>query len=320
MTASPIPCNRREVGSKQHPTKIARRLLTILTSSLILFVTVSCRAEVQPVPGPVASPEGPWREQIHWIPMIDAAGSRHLLQARICRPLGDAPSRVVVIAHGTFPNNRNAVPGHCTAEAPRWFLDRGFIVVLALRRGYGATGGDWAEGLSHRPGDDYALAGLETARDIAATVDYGTALPFARPQAAVVIGHSGGGWGAIAYNSVPHPHVTALISMAGGRGQSITKEGGLAGIWRPDLLTDAAGRFGRSATTPMLWVFSQNDRYLDPAIAATLYDAFTRNGGKAEFEEVGPYGNDGHRLFFGAGGSQIWGPLVANYITRQPAQ
>jgi hypothetical protein len=31
-------------------------------------------------------------------------------------------------------------------------------------------------------------------------------LPFARPQGAVVIGHSGGGWGAMAYNSVPHPH------------------------------------------------------------------------------------------------------------------
>jgi len=300
--------------------KVTRWFVAIVTASLILAPALVGGARAQPAAGPVASPEGPWREQIHWIPMIDAAGSHNLLQARICRPLGDAPSRVVVIAHGTFPNNRNAVPGHCGAEAPRWFLDRGFIVVLALRRGYGATGGDWAEGLSHRPGDDYALAGLETARDIAATVDYGTALPFARPQAAVVIGHSGGGWGAIAYDSVPHPHVTALISMAGGRGQSITKEGGLAGIWRLDLLTDAAGRFGRSATTPMLWVFSQNDRYIDPATAATLYDAFTRNGGKAEFEEVGPYGNDGHRLFFGAGGSQIWGPLVANYLARQPAQ
>lgn len=300
--------------------KVTRWSVAIVAASLISASAPVGGARAQQTGGPVGSPEGYWREQIHWIPMIDAAGGHHLLQARICRPVGDLPSRVVVIAHGTFPNNRNAVPGHCTAEAPRWFLDRGFIVVMALRRGYGATGGDWAEGISHRPGDDYALAGLETARDIAATVDYGTALPFARPQAAVVIGQSGGGWGAIAYNSVPHPHVTALISMAGGRGQSITKEGGLAGIWRPDLLTDAAGRFGRSATTPMLWVFSQNDRYLDPAIAATLYDAFTRNGGKAEFEEVGPYGNDGHRLFFGAGGSQIWGPLVANYLARQPAQ
>ena len=39
-----------------------------------------------------------------------------------------------------------------------------------MRRGYGATGGDWAEGLYHRPGDDYALAGLETARDILSTL------------------------------------------------------------------------------------------------------------------------------------------------------
>jgi len=183
--------------------KVTRWFVAIVTASLILAPALVGGARAQPAAGPVASPEGPWREQIHWIPMIDAAGSHHLLQARICRPLGDAPSRVVVIAHGTFPNNRNAVPGHCGAETPRWFLDRGFIVVMALRRGYGATGGDWAEGIYHRPGDDYALAGLETARDIAATVDYGTALPFARPQAAVVIGHSGGGWGAMAYNCIP---------------------------------------------------------------------------------------------------------------------
>jgi dienelactone hydrolase len=299
--------------------KVTRWFVAIVTASLILAPALVGGARAQPAAGPVASPEGPWREQIHWIPMIDAAGSHHLLQARICRPLGDAPSRVVVIAHGTFPNNQNVVPGHCRAETPHWFLDRGFIVVIALRRGYGATGGDWAEGIYHHPGDDYARAGLETARDIAATVDYGTALPFARPQGAIVIGHSGGGWGAIAYNSVPHPRVTALISMAGGRGQSITKDG-LAGIWRPDLLTDSAGRFGQSASTPMLWIYSENDKFIAPAIAASLYDAFTRNGGKAEFEEVGPYGNDGHRLFFGAGGSQIWGPIVANYLARQPAQ
>ncbi len=60
----------------------------------------------------------------------------------------------------------------------------------------------------------------------------------------------------------------------------------------------------------MLWVYSENDSYFAPPIAASLYDAYTRNGGKAEFVQVGAYGNDGHRLFFGTGGSQIWGPLV----------
>jgi dienelactone hydrolase len=301
---------------------IVCRFVTILAAGLIYVSALVCGAQAQPAPGPVGSPEGVWREQIYWIPMTDAAGSQHLLQARICRPLGDMPARVVVMAHGTFPNNRNAKPGRCEGEAMRWFLDRGFIVVMALRRGYGATGGDWVEGIHHKPGDDYVRPGLETARDIAATVDYTTALPFARSQAAVVIGQSGGGWGTIAYNSIPHPRVTALVSMAGGRGQSIID--GVRrpelGVWRPDLLIDAAGQFGRSATTPMLWVYSENDKSFAPAIASSLYDAFTRSGGRAEFDQVGPYRDDGHRLFVGPGGSQIWGPLVDSYLARQPAQ
>ncbi len=107
--------------------------------------------------------------------------------------------------------------------------------------------------------------------------------------------------------------------MAGGRGQEVKKDG-LSGVWRPDLLVDAAGRFGQSATTPMLWVYSENDKFFASAIAASLYDAFTRNGGTAEFKQVGPYSNDGHRLFFGTAGSQIWGPLVASYLARQPAE
>jgi hypothetical protein len=274
-----------------------RGLAAILAANLILVFTLGGAAHAQPAPGPVGSPERIWRAQIHWIPMIDAAGYPHLLQARICRPLVDM------------------------AEATRWFLDRGFIVVMALRRGYGATGGDWAEGIYHRPcGEpDYASAGLETARDIAATVDYATALPFAQPNAAIVIGHSGGGWGAVAYNTLPHPRVTALISMAGGRGQVMTNTGP-SGLCRPDLLAEAADRFGRSATTPMLWIYSENDKFIAPAVAASLYDSFTKNGGTAEFEPVGPYGNDGHRLFFGKGGSRIWGPLVTNYLAERPVQ
>jgi hypothetical protein len=111
--------------------------------------------------------------------------------------------------------------------------------------------------------------------------------------------------------------------MAGGRGQTITEDGVRRpelGVWRPDLLIDAAGRFGQTATTPMLWVYSENDSFLAPALAASLYNAFARTGGKAELVQVAPYGNDGHRFFFGPGGSQIWGPLVARYLDRQPAQ
>src|SRR5437763_15815367 len=122
------------VGSERSSMKVTRWFVAIVTASLILAPALVGGARAQPAAGPVGSPEGPWREQIHWIPMVDAAGSQHLLQARICRPPGDMPAPIVVIAHGTFPNNRNAKPDHCTAEAMRRFLHRGFLGVSALRR------------------------------------------------------------------------------------------------------------------------------------------------------------------------------------------
>jgi hypothetical protein len=43
---------------------------------------------------------------------------------------------------------------------------------------------------------------------------------------------------------------------------------------------------------------------------------FTAAGGQAELHQIGPFGADGHQLFFGRGGSAVWGPLVADYLSR----
>jgi len=187
-----------------------------------------------------------------------------------------------------------------------------------MRRGYGETGGYSAEGSGRCPEVDYVRAGLESARDIAATVEYAATLPFARPQGIVLVGQSAGGWGAVAYNATAHPRVTAIVNMAGGRGghQEMTANSNC----RPDLLAAAAGQLARGATTPMLWVYSRNDSFFAPAIAAALYAAYSQNGGRAEFYQLGPFGRDGHGLFFGASGSQIWGPLVARYLATRSAQ
>ncbi|HJU17787.1 MAG TPA: CocE/NonD family hydrolase [Stellaceae bacterium] len=291
-----------------------------LRLALALLLACAGLAEAQQAPGPVGSPSGPWREQMHWIP-LDVGNARSLLSARVCRPAGEAPARVVVIAHGSPPlafRRPTMAPAACNGEAARWFLDRGFVVVAAMRRGYGSSGGNWAEGLGGCENADFRHAGLETARDLAAIVDYAASLPFARPQGIVLVGQSAGGWGAIAYDSLPHPRVSAIVNMAGGRGGHRDLRPNTN--CRPDLLAAAAGAFGRGATTPMLWIYTANDSYFAPSIAAAMYDAYTRNGGRAEFYPLGPYGSDGHRLFFGRGGSQIWGPLVERYLASRPAQ
>jgi hypothetical protein len=73
--------------------------------------------------------------------------------------------------------------GRCDSEAAQWFLSRGYVVVFALRRGYGASGREWAESCGTCSNPDLMHAGIETARDINAVVEYATALPFVRGTA-----------------------------------------------------------------------------------------------------------------------------------------
>ena len=290
--------------------------------SLVFVLAWPSLAQAQQMPGPVGEPQGVWREQIHWVPMTDEAGMQHLLYARICRPAGEAPARIVLIAHGSpgpAPMRRLAMaPAACDGEAARWFLDRGYAVVAGMRRGYGATGGDWVEGDWACDNRDYLRAALVNAHDIAAMVDYAATLPFARPGGMVLVGHSAGGWASIAYDLLPHPRVTAFVNFAGGRGGHEYNRP--SSNCHPERLAEAAGRFGRTATTPMLWIYAENDSFFAPAIAAAMYAAYTQNGGKAEFEQLGPYDNDGPRLFFGQSGSRVWGPLVERYLASRPAQ
>ena len=217
--------------------------------------------------------KGRWRQQAHWVPMQDQDGTPRLLYARVCRPPGEAPARVVVINHGTGLTRTILEPEACSAEAPEWFLDRGYMVVMPLRRGYGATVGPVSEHLVVGPQgirrcDDVqpAMTGLEAARDIAATVDYATALPGARPGGAVVLGVSTGGYATMAFNSVPHPKVVAAINVSGGSGGRFG--GGLGQVCHADRMIDGAAKLGASASTPMLWFYARNDSYFSPDLGA----------------------------------------------------
>jgi dienelactone hydrolase len=259
-----------------------------------------------------------WRDELYLIPVVDAQGKVLQLKARICRPPGDAPATLVVINHGSPPSARDRPTmqlGRCDSEAAEWFLKRGFVVAFALRRGYGASGGGWAEDYGGCNSPDYVRGGLETARDIDAVVNQVTALPFVRREGAVVVGQSAGGWGTLAYDSVRHPKVAALVVMAGGRGghQHDVPNSNC----RADLLAEAAGRYGATASTPMLWIYTANDSYFAPPVARALWQEFTKAGGKTDFEQLGAFDGDGHHLFFGAGGSEVWGPLVERYLADQ---
>ncbi len=269
---------------------------------------------------PVAFAQPATRQMDFTVPMADAAGQVQHLQARICRPAGDTPARLVLINHGSPPRASDRPTmrlRRCGEEATRWFTDRGYVVGFVLRRGYGETGGYWAEDQGGCSNPDFVRGGIETARDMQAAVASMTQLPFVRRDGAIIVGQSAGGWGAIAYDSVPHPGVVAFVVMAGGRGGH--KDQAANNNCRPDLLEEAAGRYGATARTPMLWIYAGNDSFFAPEIARAMYQRFTAAGGQAQLVQPSAFGRDGHGLFFGRGGSAIWGPFVEQYLQGRGA-
>lgn len=303
--------SRQPAVANPGPLEWLRRL----TAVAILTLAPASFAHAQ-APGPVGSPVGPWREQIHYVPSQDRNGRTELLYTRICRPLGDQPARIVLINHGKPPDADvgKVKPASCTNEAVQWFLARGYLVVLGVRRGYGQTGGTLEETSGTCSAADLVHTAQAGARDVDALRQYAAALPYAQPTRVVVVGQSVGGWVTDGYNSIPHPQVTAMVSMAGGHGGHINNVPN--NNCRPDQLILAAGILGKTATTPMLWIYAENDSYFAPALAKSMHDAFTGSGGKATLLQLPPFAKDGHTLFFGAGGSAIWGPLIEPYLGR----
>ena len=54
-------------------------------------------------------------------------------------------------------------------------------------------------------------------------------------------------------------------------------------------------------------------------MAAPLVAADAAGGAPAELKQLGPWGRDGHGLFFGQVGSETWGPLVEDFLRRHGA-
>ena len=241
-------------------------------------------------PGPVGEPNGEWREQIHWVPMTDAFGQTHLLYTRVCRPRQDTPARVVLINHGS-PPNANArptmAPLQCESEVARWFLSRGYLVVAGMRRGYGMTGGAWAEGSGPNcSAEGYAASGRESARDIDALGDLRDGVARGAQRWRGRGRTIGGGWAADAYDSVPHPKVIALVSMAGGRGGHMHNVPNL--ICRPEELDPRGRHVWRDRHHADALDLRRERLFFAPDVAlGHVRRAFAGAGGKADLFQLG---------------------------------
>ena len=173
-----------------------------------------------------------------------------------------------------------------------FLVARGFAVLVPERPGHGATGGKYLEDQQGCDEADYARSGRATAEAIAAAVSFLRGQPFIRRDGTVVIGHSAGGWGALALANADPAEISSIIVFSPGRGGHANDFPNQ--ICAPHTLLAAAGEFGHGARIPVSWLVAANDSYFSPDFSRKLADAFRAGGGKADFRVLPAYDGEGH--------------------------
>ena len=270
----------------------------------------------EPKAGPAAIVSAKQKEEAWFVPGGPGAnGSPTLLKARVFRPAGDGPYKVAIVSHGS-PASAAARPGMAVprfSSATAWLLERGYLVVLPLRRGYGDST-PWMEDYGSCNGADYVRAGLASADDILATARYFAGLTITRPDRILLVGLSAGGWGTVAAASRNPEGVFAAINFSGGRGGHQGRYGDEN--CSPGNLVRAAATFGSTAKVPSLWLYANNDTFFDGALSRKMFEAYQGAGGNAQYVLFPDFKKDGHGIFGDADGKALWNEPASGFLGK----
>jgi dienelactone hydrolase len=228
--------------------------------------------------------------------------------AMLFRPKGDGPFRLAVIAHASGQNElrRAQMPQPDYRALAGFLVARAFAVLVPERLGHGATGGSDIDDQGGCEEADHARAARATAAQIALAHEFMRGQPFIRKDGAVIIGHSAGGWGALALAHESPDIISAIIAFAPGRGHADDAPGQ---VCAQQALLATAALFGKSARVPVTWLVAANDSYFPPEVSRRLAYAFRSAGGKVDFRVLAADGSEGH-----------WMPETESGITRAGAE
>lgn len=281
----------------------ARAAVVGLLSMLVL--SMASVADAQQATEPAA--------ETVWIPMTEKpslGAPRELrLEGMLYRPALPGRVPVIVFNHGSTGGGRvspTSTDQYRYPEVARFFVERGWAVLIPMRRGRGSSGGEYLERYecdrtSQERGVERAVADLD------AVMAYVSSQPWADMDRLLIGGMSRGGLLAVLYPSLRRTTARGVINFAGG--------------WileRCDRVThfnsDTFGEAGRAGKLPMLWLYSENDRNYGPGAVQSYHRAFTQAGGTAELQLFPPIGRDGHILLPGAIG--VWQTAVRDFLVR----
>jgi dienelactone hydrolase len=238
------------------------------------------------------------------------------LEMRIYKPTMAGPSPTLVFNHGSTGHGRDPSLFTQPVDFPalaRFFVQRGWAVVMPARRGRAGSEGQYDEGFAIDRARGYtcdpsqSLAGAEHAlRDIEAALDAILAMPFVDRERVLMGGQSRGGILSVAYAGQRPEQLKGVINFVGG----------WLGTGCPTASTVNQTLFARGAHYPgdTLWLYADGDLFYPLSHSRENFAAFQAAGGQGTFHAFPRPEYGGHRL---VGYSNLWAPVVEAYLRHQ---
>jgi dienelactone hydrolase len=246
----------------------------------------------------------------------DGAAYTVNLDTIIARPDDNQVHPLALINHGYDPVNYQHRYIDDFKYQTMEFARRGWVAVAFSRRGYGHSGGDFAEKITGCDEIGVFRGATVPSEDIRAVLHLMAQHNYVDSSKVIAVGHSGGGLAMIALAAKPPPGLLAAINFAG----AINATFPAAQDCYSDILIKVVTKFGKSTRIPMLWIYAENDFSSPMALGKRMYTAFKKGGGNAEFITEIWYGTDGHNLFFQPESMSIWTPYVDAFLQKNGLQ
>jgi dienelactone hydrolase len=246
------------------------------------------------------------------------------MSAGVFLPNGNGPFPVLLYSHGrsctSSERAQTRIPD--VRSQVRYWLGKGFAVVMPIRPGYGETGGadredsgvtlDMFGNCWGSPTYDQAAAAAASA--VLVTLAWVREQPWADRDRIVLAGASMGGLASIATAATNPPGVVAYINFSGGTGGNGTRAPEHS--CGSDEMESLMRTLGRNNRVPGLWLYAKNDRFWGSQRPVAWYSAFIESAHVTQFVMTDPVPNsDGHQLL--ARGGRLWTSLVDSFLAER---
>jgi dienelactone hydrolase len=248
---------------------------------------------------------------------IPALGGKYSVAATVLRPEGVGPFGAVILNHGTpgSASGRARESADLLINSASVFARRGYVVVLPLRRGFGATGGEFAEDPGTCANPDYRKGEQNAADDVMAAYEYARALPYVDGKRMILAGQSAGGMVSMYTAGTRNPEgLVAVLSFAAGRGGNPDFRPGVPCAVEP--VAKLLESVGKSVKVPVLLHYAENDLYFNAQTSRLWYERFSAAGGRADYVLQPAFGRDGHYIFSEVLGVRYWLPAVEQFLGK----